>query len=159
MTIEDPAENVIDGVNQSQIFPDIGYTFAGALRTALRQDPDIIMVGEIRDHETINIAIEAALTGHLVLSTIHTNSAAETLTRILNMGIQPFLLPAAINAIIAQRLVRRLCKNCRKPIKADTLPQTMQASLKRAIARTDKQELINRVSPEILARSEFYEAA
>ncbi|MFO0764241.1 MAG: GspE/PulE family protein [Candidatus Gracilibacteria bacterium] len=159
MTIEDPVENVIDGVNQSQIFPDIGYTFAGALRTALRQDPDIIMVGEIRDHETINIAIEAALTGHLVLSTIHTNSAAETLTRILNMGIQPFLLPAAINAIIAQRLVRRLCKNCRKPIKADTLPQTMQASLKRAIARTDKQELIDRVSPEILARSEFYEAA
>ena len=85
MTIEDPVENVIDGVNQSQIFPDIGYTFAGALRTALRQDPDIIMVGEIRDHETINIAVEAALTGHLVLSTIHTNSAAETLTRILNM--------------------------------------------------------------------------
>ena len=158
MTIEDPVENVIDGVNQSQIFPDIGYTFAGALRTALRQDPDIIMVGEIRDHETINIAIEAALTGHLVLTTIHTNSAAETLTRILNMGIQPFLLPAAINAIIAQRLVRRLCKNCRKPVKADTLPQTMQASLKRAIARTDKQELIDRVSPEILARSEFYEA-
>ena len=158
MTIEDPVENVIDGVNQSQIFPDIGYTFAGALRTALRQDPDIIMVGEIRDHETINIAIEAALTGHLVLSTIHTNSAAETLTRILNMGIQPFLLPAAINAIIAQRLVRRLCKNCRKPIKADALPKSMQASLKRAIARTDKQELIDRVSPEILARSEFYEA-
>lgn len=158
MTIEDPVENVIDGVNQSQIFPDIGYTFAGALRTALRQDPDIIMVGEIRDHETINIAIEAALTGHLVLSTIHTNSAAETLTRILNMGIQPFLLPAAINAIIAQRLVRRLCKNCRKPVKADTLPQTMQASLKRAIARTDKQELIDRVSQEVLARSEFYEA-
>ena len=147
MTIEDPVENVIDGVNQSQIFPDIGYTFAGALRTALRQDPDII-----------NIAIEAALTGHLVLSTIHTNSAAETLTRILNMGIQPFLLPAAINAIIAQRLVRRLCKNCRKPVKADTLPKNMQTSLRRAIARIDKQELIDRISPEILARSEFYEA-
>jgi type II secretory ATPase GspE/PulE/Tfp pilus assembly ATPase PilB-like protein len=85
MTLEDPVENQIDGINQSQVFPDIGYTFAGGLRTALRQDPDIIMVGEIRDHETISTAIEASLTGHLVLSTIHTNSAAETLTRMLNM--------------------------------------------------------------------------
>ena len=91
MTIEDPVENVIDGVNQSQIFPDIGYTFAGALRTALRQDPDIIMVGEIRDHDTANMAIQAALTGHLVLSTLHTNDAPSSLTRLHDLGVQPFL--------------------------------------------------------------------
>lgn len=145
MTIEDPVENVIDGVNQSQIFPDIGYTFASALRTALRQDPDIIMVGEIRDHETINIAIEASLTGHLVLSTIHTNSAAETLTRIINMGIQPFLLPASVNIIIAQRLVRRICPHCRKKVSANELDPRMQESLKKAIRRTDKEELLTRV--------------
>ena len=87
MTLEDPVEMQVDGLNQSQVFPDIGYTFAFGLRTALRQDPDIIMVWEIRDHETINIAIEAALTGHLVVSTIHTNSAAETITRILNSSL------------------------------------------------------------------------
>jgi type IV pilus assembly protein PilB len=116
MTLEDPVESQIDGLNQSQMFPDIGYNFAFGLRTALRQDPDIIMVWEIRDHETINVAIEAALTGHLVVSTIHTNSAAETLTRILNMGIPAFLLPASINAIIAQRLIRKLCQHCKKAI-------------------------------------------
>lgn len=85
MTFEDPVEIVVEGINQSQVFPDIGYTFASGLRTALRQDPDIMMVGEIRDHETADIALEAALTGHLVLSTIHTNSAAETLTRLINL--------------------------------------------------------------------------
>lgn len=118
MTLEDPVENTIDGVNQAQVHPDIGFNFASGLRTALRQDPDIIMVGEIRDKETISIAIEASLTGHLVLSTIHTNSAAETITRILNMGISAFLLPASVNAIIAQRLIRRLCPHCRKAIPA-----------------------------------------
>lgn len=127
MTLEDPVENTIDGINQSQVFPTIGYTFASGLRTALRQDPDIIMVGEIRDAETINIAIEASLTGHLVLSTIHTNSAAETITRILNMGIQAFLLPASINAIIAQRLIRRLC-DCKKPIAAGDLDERTKQS-------------------------------
>lgn len=85
MTLEDPVENQVDGINQSQVKPDIGYSFANGLRTALRQDPDIIMVGEMRDKETVDIAIEASLTGHLVLSTIHTNNAAETITRILNM--------------------------------------------------------------------------
>lgn len=157
MTIEDPVENVIDGVNQSQIFPDIGYTFASALRTALRQDPDIIMVGEIRDHETINIAIEASLTGHLVLSTIHTNSAAETLTRIINMGIQPFLLPASVNIIIAQRLVRRICPHCRKKVSASELDPRMQESLKKAIRRTDKEELLTRVGADLLSNPHFYE--
>ncbi|EKD30028.1 MAG: hypothetical protein ACD_78C00181G0003 [uncultured bacterium (gcode 4)] len=157
MTLEDPVENTIDGVNQSQIFPTIGYTFATGLRTALRQDPDIIMVWEIRDTETINIAIEASLTWHLVLSTIHTNSAAETITRILNMGIQAFLLPASINAIIAQRLIRRLC-DCKKPISADDLDEKTKQSVRRAIARTDKQELADRVPKEILANPIFYEA-
>lgn len=114
MTFEDPIENQMEGLNQSQIRSDIGYTFAQGLRTALRQDPDIIMVGEIRDKETIDIAIEASLTGHLVLSTIHTNSAIETVTRILNMGVQDFLLVAAINLIIAQRLARRLCPKCKQ---------------------------------------------
>lgn len=158
MTLEDPVENVIDGVNQSQMFPDIGYNFASGLRTALRQDPDIIMVGEIRDRETINIAIEASLTGHLVLSTIHTNSAAETITRILNMGIPAFLLPASMNAIIAQRLIRRLCPHCRKAVAADKLEPRMQVSIKRAISRTNKNELTSRVPMEILQNPVFYEA-
>lgn len=113
LTIEDPVEIQMDGLNQSQVHPDIDYTFAYGLRTALRQDPDIIMVGEIRDQETIQTAIEASLTGHLVLSTIHTNSAVETLTRIDNLGVQPFLMASTIELIIAQRLVRRLCPNCK----------------------------------------------
>jgi len=156
MTLEDPVENTIDGVNQSQIFPTIGYTFASGLRTALRQDPDIIMVGEIRDTETINIAIEAALTGHLVLSTIHTNSAAETITRILNMGVQAFLLPAAVNAIASQRLIRRLC-TCKKSINGEDLDAKTRNAVKKAIQRTNKEELFSRVSKEILASPIFYE--
>jgi type IV pilus assembly protein PilB len=113
LTIEDPVEIQMDGLNQSQVHPDIEYTFAYGLRTALRQDPDIIMVGEIRDQETIQTAIEASLTGHLVLSTIHTNSAIETLTRIDNLGVPPFLMASTIELIIAQRLVRRLCQKCK----------------------------------------------
>lgn len=119
MTIEDPVEIQLDGLNQSQVHPDIDYTFAFGLRTALRQDPDIIMVGEIRDRETVDVAVEASLTGHLVLSTIHTNSAVETVTRILNMGVPAFLMTATINAIMAQRLVRRLCDKCKKPMVPD----------------------------------------
>lgn len=158
MTLEDPVENQIDGLNQSQVFPDIGYNFAYGLRTALRQDPDIIMVGEIRDHETINVAIEAALTGHLVVSTIHTNSAAETLTRILNMGIQAFLLPASINAIIAQRLIRRLCSHCKKPIPMQNLEPRLRENVEKALKRTAKAELLSRISSEILQKPTFYEA-
>ena len=123
MTIEDPVEIQMNGLNQSQVHPDIDYNFAFGLRTALRQDPDIIMVGEIRDRETVDVAIEASLTGHLVLSTIHTNSAVETLTRVLNMGVPAFLMTATINAIMAQRLVRRLCDKCKKitPVDEQTL--------------------------------------
>jgi type IV pilus assembly protein PilB len=116
MTFEDPIENQMEGLNQSQIRSDINYTFALGLRTALRQDPDIIMVGEIRDKETIDIAIEASLTGHLVLSTIHTNSAVETITRIMNMKVPDFLLTASTNLIIAQRLARRLCNKCKNSV-------------------------------------------
>lgn len=119
LTMEDPVEIQIDGLNQSQVHPDIDYTFATGLRAALRQDPDIIMVGEIRDRETVDIAIESSLTGHLVLSTLHTNSAVDTLIRIENMGTPMFLVTATVNAIIAQRLVRRLCDKCREPFQPE----------------------------------------
>ena len=140
------------------MFPDIGYTFAFGLRTALRQDPDIIMVWEIRDHETINVAIEAALTGHLVVSTIHTNSAAETLTRILNMGIPAFLLPASINAIIAQRLIRKLCQHCKKAIPMNNLDPHLKWRVEKALKRTAKEELLSRIPTDILWNPIFYEA-
>jgi type IV pilus assembly protein PilB len=158
MTLEDPVESQIDGLNQSQMFPDIGYNFAFGLRTALRQDPDIIMVWEIRDHETINVAIEAALTGHLVVSTIHTNSAAETLTRILNMGIPAFLLPASINAIIAQRLIRKLCTHCKRAVPMANLEPKVKWSVEKALKRTAKEELLSRIPTEVLQNPIFYEA-
>ncbi|NTV55425.1 MAG: Flp pilus assembly complex ATPase component TadA, partial [Candidatus Moranbacteria bacterium] len=106
-------------VNQTQINPKVGMTFAAALRSLLRQDPDILMVGEIRDQETLEIALHAAMTGHLVLSTLHTNSAAATLPRMLDMGAEPFLIASTTNVIIAQRLVRKLCPECRKPYQLD----------------------------------------
>lgn len=119
MTFEDPVEYQMDGLNQSQVRPDIEYDFSTGLRTALRQDPDIIMVGEIRDQETIEIAIRAALTGHLVLSTIHTNSAVSTLTRITDMGVKPFLITSSIRGIVSQRLVRRICDTCKEAFTPD----------------------------------------
>jgi general secretion pathway protein E len=114
LTVEDPVEYQLDGVNQVQIKPQIGLTFANTLRSFLRQDPDIIMVGEIRDRETAQIAVQAALTGHIVLSTLHTNNAASTITRLLDMGIEDYLLTSTINGVLAQRLVRVLCPNCRE---------------------------------------------
>lgn len=119
MTLEDPVEYEMPGLAQSQMQPDIGYSFAEGLRAALRQDPDIIMLGEIRDAETIEIAIKASLTGHLVLSTIHTNSAIATISRILDMGVKPYLVGAAVSTIQAQRLVRRVCNNCKESYKAE----------------------------------------
>jgi len=113
-TIEDPIEYRMPRINQSQVRPDIGYTFASGLRSLLRQDPDIIMVGEIRDAETAALAVNAALTGHLVLSTLHTNSAAGALPRLIEMGVEPFLIASTVNVIIAQRLVRQLCKSKKK---------------------------------------------
>ena len=113
ITLEDPVEYKLEGVNQSQIDPSKGYTFADALKSILRQDPDICMVGEIRDLPTAEVAIQAALTGHLLLSTIHTNSAAGAIPRFLSMGVKPFLLAPALNAIIGQRLIRKLCEKCK----------------------------------------------
>lgn len=110
ITVEDPVEYEVEGVNQTQVNPDIGLTFSSVLRSVLRQDPDIIMVGEIRDRETADIAIRASLTGHLVLSTLHTNDSAGALTRLVDMGIEPFLIASSVEMILAQRLVRRLCK-------------------------------------------------
>ena len=115
ITIEDPIEYEVPGVNQMQVRPEIGLNFADALRHVLRQDPDIIMVGEIRDKETAEIAIRASLTGHLVFSTLHTNDAAGAITRLVDMGIEPFLVASAIELVIAQRLVRRLCPECSRP--------------------------------------------
>ncbi|HEY1629829.1 MAG TPA: type II secretion system ATPase GspE [Rhizomicrobium sp.] len=114
LTIEDPVEYQLAGVNQVQVKPQIGLTFAGALRSFLRQDPDIMMVGEIRDLETAQVAVQAALTGHLILSTLHTNDAASAITRLLDMGIEDFLLTSTINGLVAQRLVRTLCPHCRE---------------------------------------------
>lgn len=114
-TAEDPVEYNLVGINQVQVREQIGLTFAACLRSFLRQDPDIIMVGEIRDLETAQIAVKAALTGHLVLSTLHTNDAPSTVDRLINMGVEPFLLTSSINIVAAQRLVRRICENCKEP--------------------------------------------
>ena len=114
-TIEDPVEYQLPGINQVHARPEIGLTFAAGLKSFLRQDPDIIMIGEIRDLETGEIAIKAALTGHLVLSTLHTNDAPSTVTRLTNMGIEPFLVTASLNMVVAQRLVRRICNDCKAP--------------------------------------------
>ncbi|WP_394973681.1 GspE/PulE family protein [uncultured Croceitalea sp.] len=125
LTIEDPIEYTLDGVNQVQLKENIGLDFASSLRTFLRQDPDIIMVGEIRDVKTANMAIRAALTGHLVLSTIHTNSAWGTISRLIDMGVPPFLIASTLNISVAQRLVRKLCPHCKKEerINDDVLPE------------------------------------
>src|SRR5438552_2065097 len=123
MTAEDPVEFQLHGVNQVQMKESIGLNFAAALRAFLRQDPNTILVGEIRDFETAEIAIKAALTGHLVLSTLHTNGAPETISRLMNMGIEPFLVATAVHLIVAQRLVRRICSNCIEPV--DMNPQAL----------------------------------
>jgi len=117
VTLEDPVEYSLDGINQSQINPAIGYGFADGLRSILRQDPNVIMIGEIRDSETAELAIHAALTGHLVFSTLHTNSAISAIPRLIDMGVEPFLLSSSLNAVAAQRLVRKLCESCKKEFK------------------------------------------
>jgi len=119
-TAEDPVEYNLHGINQVQMHDEIGLNFAASLRSFLRQDPDIIMVGEIRDFETAEIAVKAALTGHMVLSTLHTNDAPSTISRLLNMGIEPFLITASVNLVLAQRLARKICSDCKAPHKVDT---------------------------------------
>jgi len=144
ITLEDPIEYKLEGINQSQIDHSKNYTFAKGLRSILRQDPDIVMVGEIRDEETAEIAVNAALTGHLVISTIHTNSAAGTIPRFLAMRVQPFLLAPAVNAIIGQRLVRKLCTHCKKPKKLDTETLTkVKKILNELPTQTAEKEKLN----------------
>lgn len=152
LTIEDPVEIQMDGLNQSQVHHDISYDFATGMRAALRQDPDIVMVGEIRDQETANTAIEASLTGHLVFSTLHTNSAVESITRLVNMGVAPYLLTSTIELIIAQRLVRKLCDKCKKEA---TAGESMTALVKNAM---DKLHAEGEVDKNLLAGMKFYEA-
>lgn len=118
LTVEDPVEYAVDGVGQTQINPQVGLTFATGLRAILRQDPDTVMVGEIRDRETADIAVQAALTGHLVLSTVHTNDSVGAITRLRDMKVEPFLIASTVRAVLAQRLVRRLCPECRAPVEA-----------------------------------------
>ena len=136
LSVEDPVEYQLEGINQIQVKQSIGLTFANVLRSFLRHDPDIIMVGEIRDSETADIAVHAALTGHLVLSTVHTNNAASSLTRLLDMGVADFLLTSTINGIAAQRLVRTLCRRCRRPFRP--VPELVeQLGLRRYSAGSD----------------------
>ncbi len=123
-TAEDPVEYNLPGINQVQMHDEIGLNFAMSLRSFLRQDPDIIMVGEVRDFETAEIAVKAALTGHLVLSTLHTNDAPATISRLLNMGVEPFLITASVNLVLAQRLARKVCQDCKKPL--DVEPQSLR---------------------------------
>ncbi len=138
LSLEDPVEYVIDGVNQSQIKADIGYTFASGLRQAVRQDPDIILVGEIRDKETAGLAVHSALTGHIVLSTLHTNNSYGVIPRLIDMGVEPFLLPASLNLMVAQRLVRKLCNECKQ---AETASLEIQEIIKNEISKLPKEVL------------------
>ena len=114
ITVEDPVEYQLDGITQVQIFEDIGLTFGSSLRSILRQDPDVLLIGEIRDEETADIAVKFSLTGHLVFSTVHANDAPGTLTRLLDIGIAPFLVGSCLNLVMAQRLVRKLCDKCKE---------------------------------------------
>ncbi len=128
-TVEDPVEYNLPGINQFQVNAKAGFTFAGALRSLLRQDPDVVMVGEIRDQETARIAVQAALTGHLVFATLHTNDAPSAVTRLYNIGIEPYLVAASLRGVLAQRLVRKLCPHCRKPAEPDPTIQRMLEGL------------------------------
>jgi len=135
LTVEDPIEYQLDGVGQMQVNSKIDFTFASGLRAILRQDPDVVMVGEIRDTETAEIAIQASLTGHLVLSTLHTNDSAGAVSRLIDMGVEPFLVSSSLLAVVAQRLVRRLCKHCRVPYEISD-PELRELSLNPATVPT-----------------------
>ena len=160
LTLEDPVEYKMEGINQSQIDMAKGYTFAKGLRSMLRQDPDIAMVGEIRDLETADIAIQAALTGHLILSTIHTNSAAGAIPRFLSMGVKPFLLAPALNAIIGQRLVRKLCEKCKtkKELSAEKLKRVSE--ILDTLPEFEKKEVMEKYNyqPAQVQALSFYDA-
>jgi type IV pilus assembly protein PilB len=137
LSLEDPVEYFIEGVNQSQVRPEIGYTFAAGLREVVRQDPDVIMVGEIRDGETAELAVHAALTGQIVLATLHTNNAVGAIPRLIDMGVESFLLPATVNLVVSQRLVRRLCEACKEAV---TPPAEIQKIIKTELAQLTAEE-------------------
>lgn len=159
-TLEDPVEYEIKGINQAQVRPKVGFTFANGLRSLLRQDPNIIMVGEIRDDETAGLAINAALTGHLVLSTLHTNDALGTIFRLLDMGVESFLLASTLKTVVAQRLARRLCEACREPMEISEEELTdIREELNQVPAAVLKEEIENFVSvDDFLAKAVFYKA-
>jgi len=151
VTFEDPVENKMHGLNQAQVRADIGFTFWSGLRAALRQDPDIIMVWEIRDGETLEMAMEAAMTGHLVFSTIHTNSSAETITRVFNLWALPYMVAGTFNVVMAQRLIRRLCTDCKHPISIKDTPQRRDAvdAFRGLTPDVLKNEIVSRgITPE-----------
>ena len=138
ITLEDPIEYNIEGLNQSQIKPEIGYTFASGLRTILRQDPNVIMVGEIRDGETAELAVHAALTGHLMFSTLHTNTVIGAIPRLIDMGIEPFLLASSFRIVVAQRLVRKICEKCKEETK---VPESVRKAIEKEIENISEEEL------------------
>ncbi|MEK7555314.1 MAG: GspE/PulE family protein [Patescibacteria group bacterium] len=136
VSLEDPVEYFMDGLNQSQVRPEIGYDFASGLRQILRQDPDVIMIGEIRDNETAALAVHSALTGHIVLSTLHTNNALGVVSRLIDMKVEPFLLPSSLNLMMAQRLIPKLCQQCKK---AETAPPEIQEIIKKELEKLPKE--------------------
>ncbi len=140
VTLEDPVEYALEGINQSQVKPEIGYTFSAGLRSILRQDPDIIMVGEIRDKETAELAVHAALTGHVVLSTLHTNDSIGAIPRLIDMGVEPFLISSALRTIVAQRLVRKICPHCKEEVQmSEAMKSTMEKVLSQVPAEEKKE--------------------
>ncbi|NQU99753.1 MAG: type II/IV secretion system protein [Parcubacteria group bacterium] len=141
VSLEDPVEYTMEGINQSQVLPEIGYTFARGLRHIVRQDPDIIMVGEIRDNETAELATHSALTGHLVLSTLHTNNAIGVIPRLMDLGIDPFLIPPSLNLMIAQRLARRLCPDCKERIMVSEREQQIIDEVLASLPKEDREKL------------------
>ncbi len=155
-TLEDPVEYFVKGVNQSQVKPEIGFTFASGLRSLLRQDPDIIMVGEIRDNETAELGIHASLTGHFVLSTLHTNDALGAIPRLLDMKVEPFLLGSTLNIVLAQRLARKICEHCKVEYK---LPDDIVADIKKQLSITPPA-VINEMLPNFdIKKIKFYKGA
>ncbi|MCH7759087.1 Flp pilus assembly complex ATPase component TadA [Patescibacteria group bacterium] len=155
MTLEDPIEYFLPGINQSQVQPDIGYSFASGIRSVIRQDPDIIMVGEIRDSETASLATHAALTGHIVLSTLHTNDALGAVPRLIDMDIEPFLIASSLNLVVAQRLVRKICSHCKQVIE---LPAETEKSITEAL-KDIKEINLDTFKSKKTGRLEFYRGA
>lgn len=155
VTLEDPVEYYIGGINQSQIKPEIGYTFASGLRSILRQDPNVIMVGEIRDNETAELAIHAALTGHLVFSTLHTNNAIGAVPRLIDMGIEPFLLASSLKIVAAQRLVRKICENCKQEVE---ISENIINRIKQELAGIPNEELL-KYDVDLSKKLKFYKGA